>query len=214
MTEPPIAEKTIIAKPAITESLRAEQIVSTEHQMTEQAVAAQNTPPPSSEDKGYGHRIILDSMIVTPRIPTLVEDSTDVRIEREPETSEEIQEGFAANSSSSEKVDFMKQSTVTLIYVANVVENESQAHVEMIKLAEDRLEKIKSLESQLNEEKIISSQLQQDLNKANEELQLLRKEKELTEQSRTEAIQKVEEFKVLYNKSQVRVDVLEKEIAD
>ena len=152
-------------------------------------------------------------MIVAFRVPTMVENSTDVGIEGEPETSEETPEGFAANSSTSEKVAFMKQSAVTLIYVADAIWKESQAHVEMKKLAKDRFEKIKSLESQLTEEKIISTQLQHGLNKSNEELQLLRKEKELNEQNYSEAIQKVEEFKVLYNKSQKRVNTLEEEIA-
>ena len=89
MAEPPRAEKTINAKPAIIESSRAEQIVSVEPQVTEQAATVQSTPPPPSEDfqntsllpsqdEGYGHGITLDSMIVTPCVPSLVEDSTDV----------------------------------------------------------------------------------------------------------------------------------------
>ena len=68
------------------------------------------------------------------------------------------------------------------------------------------------MESQLNDEKIISIQLQQNLSKANEELQWLRKEKEMNERSCFEAFKKVEEFRVLRNKSQERVDALEKEI--
>ena len=51
----------------------------------------------------------------------------------------------------------MKQSTVTLIYVAGAIEKEFQEHAEMKNLAENRLEKIKSLKSQLNEEKILST---------------------------------------------------------
>ena len=75
----------------------------------------------------------------------------------------------------------MKQFAVTLVYVTDAIENESQEHAEMKKLAKNRLEKIKSLESQLNEEKIISTQLRQNQNKANEELQRIREEKELNE---------------------------------
>ena len=159
--------------------------------MTEQT--AQNTPPPPSKDEGYGHGITLDSMIVTPRVPTLVEDSTDVGTEGEPDTPE----GFAANSSMSEKGAFMKQSAVTLIYIVDAIKKESQAYAETKKLAEERLEKVKSLESQLKEEKIISTQLQYSLNKANEELQRLRKEKEMNDRSCSETFKKVEEFRVL-----------------
>ena len=107
----------------------------------------------------------------------------------------------------------MKQAGVTLIYVANAIEKESEAHEEMKKLAEERLGKIKSLESQLKEEKMINTQLQQNLSKANEELQRLRKEKEMNDCSCTEAFKKVEEFILLRNKSQERVKALEKEIA-
>ena len=136
------------------------------------ATVAQNTPhPPLFEDKGYGHGITLDFMIVTSRVPTLVEDSTDAGTEGEPETPKETPEGFVANSSTCEIVAFMKQSVVTLIYIVNAIEKESQEHAEMKKLAEERLEKIKSLEYQLKEEKIISIQLQRDLTKANEQLQ-------------------------------------------
>ena len=83
----------------------------------------------------------------------------------------------------------------------------------MKKLVEERLEKIKSLESQLKEKQIISTQLQQYLSKANEELQRLRKEKEMNDRSYSEAFKKFEEFRVLCNKSQERVDTLEREIA-
>ena len=136
--------------------------------MTEQAATTQNAHPPSSEDpqnasplpsqdEGYGHGITLDSMIVTPRVPTLVEESTNIGTEGECETSEEIAVEFVANSSTSEKAAFMKQAAVTLIYVANAIEKESEAHTETKKLAEERLEKIKYLESQLKEEKMIST---------------------------------------------------------
>ena len=121
--------------------------------MAEQAVAAQNMPsPPSkdpqntsplpSQDDGYG--ITLDSMIVIPRVPTLVEGSTDVGTEGELDTPEVTPQGFTANSSMSENATFMKQFAVTLIYVVDAIEKESQAHVETKKLAEKRLKKNKS----------------------------------------------------------------------
>ena len=63
-------------------------------------------------------------MIVTPRIPTLVEDSTDVGTEEETETPEETPQEFAANASISDKVSFMKQSAITKIYVTEAIKKE------------------------------------------------------------------------------------------
>ena len=57
--------------------------------MTEQTATAQTTTPPPSEDEGYGHGVTLDSMIVTPRVPTLVEESINVGTDDEAETPEE-----------------------------------------------------------------------------------------------------------------------------
>ena len=60
-------------------------------------------------------------MIVTPRVPTLVEDSINVGTEDEAETPEESAEEFTATSSTIEKTTFMKQARVTLIYVAKTL---------------------------------------------------------------------------------------------
>ena len=76
--------------------------------MTEQAAAARNTPPPPSEDEDYGHGITLDSMIVAPRVLTLVEESINVGTEGESKTLEETTEEFVANSSTSKNANFMK----------------------------------------------------------------------------------------------------------
>ena len=57
----------------------------------------------------------------------------------------------------------------------------------MKKLAKSKLEKINSLEPQLNEEKVTSTQPHQNLDKANEELRRLRKEKEMNDRSCLEA---------------------------
>ena len=103
--------------------------------------------------------------------------------EEEAEIPEETPQECAASSSINEKVGFAKQSVVTLIYVADAIEKEFKEHAELKKLAKSRLEKIKSLEYQLNEEKVISTQLHQNLNKVNEELQWLRKEKEMNERN-------------------------------
>ena len=48
-------------------------------------------------------------------------------------------------------------------------------------LAEDRQQRIQTLESLLEREKATSTELQQNLNKANEELHRLRKEKEMND---------------------------------
>ena len=61
---------------------------------------------------------------MTPRVPTLVEDLTDVGTEEETETPEETPQEFTANASISDKVSFMKQSVVTTINVAKAVEKE------------------------------------------------------------------------------------------
>ena len=51
----------------------------------------------------------------------------------------------------------MKQFAVTLIYIVDAIEKESQAYAKMKKLAKERLQKIKAWESQLKEEKIINT---------------------------------------------------------
>ena len=184
----------------------------THPQMTEQMVTTQTTPPPPFEDEGYSHGVTLDSMIMTPRVPTLVEEPINVGIEDEIETPEETLKEFASSSSTLEKTSFMKQAGMTLIYVANALEKESESQEKMKKLAEERLGKIQSLESQLKEEKTIGAQLKHNLNKANKELQQLRKEKEMNDLICSEAFKKFEEFIVMHNKSQERVVALEKEI--
>ena len=78
-------------------------------------------------------------MIVTPRVPTLVEESINVGTWDESETPEETPEEFAATSTILEKTSFMKQIGVTLIYVADALEKEAEAHEKMKKLADKRL---------------------------------------------------------------------------
>ena len=111
---------------------------------------------------------------MTPRVPTLVES------EEEAETSEETQE-FTTTAPISDKVSFLKQSAVTTIYVVEAIKKKFHERAELVKLAKSRLEKIKSLESQLAKEKVTSTQFHQNLDKANEELRRLRKEKEMND---------------------------------
>ena len=134
ITSEPAIEETITTEPATVESSRAEQTVNVEPQVIEQAATTQSTPPSFKDfqntsplpfqDEGYGCGITLDSMIVTPRVPTLVKDATDVGTKGENEAPEETTQEFVASSSISEKVGFMKQSGVTLIYVAEAIEKE------------------------------------------------------------------------------------------
>ena len=63
----------------------------------------------------------------------------------------------------------------------------------------------------MEKEKTIKAQLEDNLNKANEELQQLKEEKELNNRNYSEALNKVEEFKMLHDKSQERVAALEEE---
>ena len=80
MAEYPRVEHATIVKP-----LMVEQTTTTQNTSPPPSEDLQNTSPLPSQDEGYG----LDSMIVTPRIPILVEDSTDVGTEEETEIPEE-----------------------------------------------------------------------------------------------------------------------------
>ena len=143
----------------------------------------------------------------------MVEESINVGTEDEAETPKDTPQEFVATSFTLDKTSFMKQIRVTLIYIADALEKEAESHKKMKKLAEERLSKIQSLESQLGREKDVSIQLQQNLNKADEELQQLRKEKEMNDRSCFEAFKKVEEFRLMHDKSQEKVIALEKEIS-
>ena len=119
------------------------------------------------------------------RVPTLVEDSTNVGTEEEAETSTETPEEFATTVPVSDKISSLKQAAITTIHIAEAMEKEfenaKQECIELEKLAKSRLEKVKSLESQLNKEKVTSTQHCQNLDKANEELQKLKEEKKMND---------------------------------
>ena len=80
-------------------------------------------------------------------------------------------------------------------------------------LAEDRPQRIQTLESLLECERTTSTKLQQNRNKANEELHRLTKEKEMNDRSCSEAIKKVEEFRLLSQQAQEKVKEVEAELA-
>ena len=73
------------------------------------------------------------------------------------------------------------------------------------------MNKIQSWESQLEKEKTVKAQLEDNLNKANDELQQLRKDKESNDRNCYKALKKVEELKMLHDKSQEKVAALEEE---
>ena len=77
-------------------------------------------------------------MIVTPCVLTLVEESINVGIEDEAETLEETSQAFATSSSTIEKTSFMKQTGMTLIYIAHASEKEVESQEKTKKLAEER----------------------------------------------------------------------------
>ena len=170
--EPLSAEKTTNVEPIIVDSLAAEQSSSHRAEQTtnaeppqpiEQTVAAQTTsspvaqivpptaaqttPPPPAKDEGYGHGVTIDSMIVAPCVPTLVEESTNVGTKDEGKTLEETTREFATTSSTLGKTSFMKQYAMTLIYIAEAFEKEAELQGKTKKLAEERLGKIHLLES-------------------------------------------------------------------
>ena len=86
-------------------------------------------------------------------------------------------------------------------------------HASLTTLAKDKLQRIQTLESLLERERTTSAELQQSLNKANEELQRLIKEKEMNDWSCLKAFKKFEEFKILSHQAQESVKEVEVELA-
>ena len=61
-------------------------------------------------------------MIVTPHVPTLVEDSTNVGTEEEAETSTETPEEFATTVPVSDKISSLNKAAITTIHIAEAME--------------------------------------------------------------------------------------------
>ena len=72
----------------------------------------------------------------------------------------------------------------------------------MTTLAEDRQQRIQTLESLLECEKNNCTELHQKLNVANEDLFRLKRKKEMSDQNYSEALDKVKEFRALYQQSE------------
>ena len=122
--------------------------------------------PPTSQDKGYGDGVTIDSMIVTPHVPTLGEQFPNVgtSIDAEP------QEILLSNN----KFDLLKWAVTMVVSTTSSIEKEFEDQVleraSLTTLVEDRQQRSQTLESLLECEKATSIELQQSLNKANEEL--------------------------------------------
>ena len=82
----------------------------------------------------------------------------------------------------------------------------------MTTIVEDRQQQIQTLESLLEREKIIYTELPQKMNKADEELLRLRREKDMSNQNYPEALGKIREFKILYERAQERIREVEAEL--
>ena len=144
-----------------------------------------SSTPLTSQDEGYSHGVSIDSMIVTPSVSTLGEQSPNVgrSTNTEPQKmpipwTESIQ-----IPQSNKKFKFLKRAVTMMASTTSSIEKDFKdlmlEHTWLINLAKDRLHRIQTLESLLEREKTTSVELQQSLNMANEELQRLTKEKEM-----------------------------------
>ena len=163
--------------------------------------------PLISQDEGYGHGVSIDSMIVTPYVPILGEQlpnvgtSADVNPEEDPRS----------------KVNLLKQVAsmvvATTFSIGQDFEDQRLELTSMTTLVEHRQQRIQTLESLLECEKVNYTELQQKLNKANEDLLRLKKEKDMSNQNYSEALDKVKEFRILYQQSKQKVKKVEAELA-
>ena len=83
----------------------------------------------------------------------------------------------------------------------------------MTTLVEDRQQRIQTLESLLECEKNNCTELHQKLNVANEDLFRRKRKKEMSDQNYSEALDKVKEFKALYQQSEEKIKKMEAELA-
>ena len=86
----------------------------------------------------------------------------------------------------------------TTFSIGKDLEDQTLEHAALTTLAEDRQQRVQTLESLLEHEKATITELQQSLSKANEELLQLRKEKDMNDHNYSEALEKVKEFRILY----------------
>ena len=116
-------------------------------------------------------------MIVTPGVPTLGKQLPNVGTSIDAEPQDILQ--------SSNKFNLLKRAITMVVFTASSMEKEFEdqalEHASLTTLAEHRQQRIQTLESLLEHVKTTSIELQQSLNKVNEELCRLRKEKEMND---------------------------------
>ena len=148
-------------------------------------------------------------MIVTPRVPTFCEQLPNVGTNTDTEPQEIPQ--------SNNKFNLLKWAVTMVISIASSLEKDFEDQTldstSLTILVEDRMQRIQTLESLLEHEKATSTELQQSLNKANEDLHLLTKAKEMNDWNYFEAFEKVKEFKILSQQAQEKIKEVEAELA-
>ena len=93
---------------------------------------------PSAQDEGYGHRISIDSMIITPHVPLLGESLPNIGTNKEIESSKVPQ--------SSSALDVLKCIVMT---IQKELEDQALEHTSLSILAEERQRRIQTLEYML-----------------------------------------------------------------
>ena len=85
-----------------------------------------------------------------------------------------------------------------MVNIEKELEDQALECASLNTLAEDRQQRIQMLESLLERERAACAKLQQNLNTTNDELVRLRQEKDMHDQNYSEALEKVREFRVLF----------------
>ena len=158
--------------------------------------------PPAFQDEGYGHGVSIDSMIVTPRVPILGEQLPNVGTNMDAGPSEFPQ--------SNNSLDLLRRAVMS---IEKELEDQALEGASLSTLAADRQQRITMLESLLEREKVINNELHQSLSKANDELLCLKKENDVYDLNYKEALEKIKEFKALYQQSEDKVKEIRAKLA-
>ena len=105
--------------------------------------------PPASQDKGYGHGISIDSMIITPRVLILGESIPNIGTNKEVKSSKVPQ--------SSNALDALKHVVMT---IEKELEDQALERRSLSTLAEERQQRVQTLESLLECERNACGNLQ------------------------------------------------------
>ena len=121
--------------------------------------------PPTFQDEGYGYRVNIDYMIVTPHVLTLGEQSPNVGTNKdvEPQKIPMLQTESNQTSHINDKFTFLKRAVTMMVPAASNVGKDFAdlmlEHTSLNNLGDDRLQRIQTLESLLEHEKTINAQL-------------------------------------------------------